>query len=71
MQSIFVEHLNPTFFSKHGRGKIFFLDFISAKFICSNVRVILVAMGVRLQNRAYNIHGECKSYDFSKHGQGE
>ena len=65
MQSIFVEHLNRTFFLKHGRGKIFYLDFILAKF---NARVILAAMGVRLQNRMCDIYGECKSYDFSKHG---
>ena len=55
-------------FSSMGEAKFVYLDFISAKFNCSNARVSFAALGVEHQNRAIDIRGALKSDDFSKHG---
>ena len=66
-QSIFVEHLNRTICLSMGKAKFFYLEFISAKFSYSNERVSIAAVGVEHQNRAIDIRGALKSYDFPKH----
>ena len=43
-------------FSNHGRGKILYSEFISAKFTYSNARVSFTAMRVEHQTRSIDIY---------------